>query len=201
MKTKKIIWISILLMVLLVTPIKSGETYQYFMDGEIYSFNPRIDNWYDVEDWELEVCRKWGGTPSAYNVDNGPTYLSQTTITLQGEKSEKLPDETTMYEVAYYIEDAMNRSLEYAVGLYNPNTEEYKRIVGITSLSENEAASGYEAYYLSEEYTQVDLGYVLEDEDTLTIVSVPIVDNKGEYVPSSDYGYSDGNDPWVGRDW
>lgn len=191
---RKQILISILLAILLVIPIASREEFQIYQKGDWYSFDPRIDVWYQVEDWELEVCRKWGGTTDSYNIVSGPTYLSQTTVTLQGEKSEKMPDDTTLYEVAWYIEDATNRSLEYAVRLRNSETVETKRIVGKTSVGGNEAASGYEAEYLSEEYDQVQLGYAFEDAEEITMITVPVIDNKGEYVPSSDYGSSDSGD-------
>ena len=179
-------------MVLLVTPIMSEEKYQYWYKGDIYSFDPRIQEWYTVEDWELEVCRKWGGTAQAYNVVNGPTYLSQTTVTLQGEKTVN-PDETILYEVAYYIEDALDRSIEFAVRLKNSENNKYKRVVGRTSLNAGEVKSDYWAQYLTEEYDQVHLGYVVEDSGKMTIITVPIVDNTGKYVPSSDYGTSDDN--------
>ena len=28
-------------------------------------FNPRVDDWDAVQDWEIEVCSKWGGTDEA----------------------------------------------------------------------------------------------------------------------------------------
>ncbi len=204
MKTKKIILMWVLVMILLVTPISSK--YTTYTEGDAgsdwYSFDPRVQNWYAVEDWEVEVCRKWGGTPESYNVDNGPTYLSQTTVTLQGEKSEKLPDDTVMYEVGYYIEDAMNRSLEFAVRLKKKDKDEYKRVVAPTNLGKGEANSGYWAEYLTDEYDQVMMGYELKGSDITTIITVPIVDNKGVYVPSSSYGSSGGSGGGLhGGDW
>ena len=109
---KKQILIGIIAMILLVTPIYSVDQHQYFYDGDIYSFDPSVQEWYDVAEWELELCRVWGGTAEAYNVVNGPTYLSETTVTLQGQKSEKMPDNTTMYEVAWYLESGTNKTIE-----------------------------------------------------------------------------------------
>ena len=48
--------ITLLLAILLLSSVVYAKSKQ---------FDPRMDEWYKVEDWELQVCSKWGGTEAA----------------------------------------------------------------------------------------------------------------------------------------
>jgi hypothetical protein len=75
-------------------------------------FNPRIDAWYKVEPWEVEVCSKWGGGTEAQSYSgSGITTKSivsgSETVTLQAQRtSYKLSSNTTtyLYEASWYYQ-------------------------------------------------------------------------------------------------
>jgi len=67
-----------------------------------------IPDWYKVENWEIEVCSKWGGTADAQTHGGsaeGKGYMFQTTVTLQGQKYmvEEDGENKTIYEAAWYF--------------------------------------------------------------------------------------------------
>lgn len=74
------------------------------------AFAGPIANWYAVQDWELEVCQKWGGTVSEGTVSGRfraqTDIVQSTTVTLQAHRI--VGPQNTTYELAWYVEPAMN---------------------------------------------------------------------------------------------
>ncbi len=92
----------------------------YFYSG--VGVGPLKTNWYDVEQWEIDACRIWGGASSANRASSGADEvstitLSQLTATLQAKK-QSYPDNTTFYEISWYIEP-ITGSVSYKILLIN----------------------------------------------------------------------------------
>ncbi|MFW6013721.1 MAG: hypothetical protein ACOCZ6_01530 [Nanoarchaeota archaeon] len=74
------------------------------------SFDPRVDDWYEVEDWEIEICSKWGGTGQAERHSGAvmQTPLHEMATTVQGEyteyDSEEEGEKTRIYEFSWYLQ-------------------------------------------------------------------------------------------------
>jgi len=72
----------------------------------------RIDNWYDVEDWEIAVCSKWGGAgePQSYSgMGFTATGIASglETVTLQGQKTVyniEGQNSSVIYEASWYYQ-------------------------------------------------------------------------------------------------
>ena len=78
----------------------------YFYSG--VGVGPTKTNWYEVEQWEIDACRIWGGASSAVRSSSGADEistitLSQLTASLQAKKY-SYPDNTTLYEASWYVE-------------------------------------------------------------------------------------------------
>lgn len=134
---------------LLIAAIKSSS-----------SFDPRVDSWYSVEPWELEVCSIWGGTREAASDATSSTsiYLSQTTLSLQGRKQtyDIGGFNKTLYTVSWYMEPLADMS--YRVELVNDDKMiSFKIDDGKASYSS--PAIGYHSEYYDAEYTEVKMLY------------------------------------------
>ncbi|MBS3097930.1 hypothetical protein J4209_04010 [Candidatus Woesearchaeota archaeon] len=197
MKTKQftVLTVFLLIIVLLAALTNPAD------DDEADTFNPLVDAWYPVEDWELEVCQKWGGVATINNAQEGEEdYISMLTITLQGEKTvyeSELTNET-LYEVAYYIMP-FTADADYAVRLRNTDDGEVYSIQGKTTASVNSGAAGYKAVYLDKVYDVAELKY--EGADGSGVLTVPIVDQDGAYSQDAadESGSSSGTGEWT--DW
>jgi len=79
--------------------------------GDLGKEDVIIEHWYPIEDWEIEVCSKWGGTAEASSnaaggaVATGSTNLALTTLTLQGQKT-YIADDETLRHAKFYIDNA-----------------------------------------------------------------------------------------------
>ena len=143
-----------------------------FISPKTADFDPVVDNWYKVEDWEIEVCSKWGGTAEAQTYSStatGSAYMFSTTVTLQGEKSisgeEENSTNTTLYEAAWYFRP-MGSQQEYSVLFTGDGTE----TIYEGSASPERGDANYHAEESTKEYTSVKIKY---ETGTLT---VPIVE-------------------------
>jgi len=127
------------------------------------SFDPAIDDWYAVEDWELEVCSMWGGTQEAQSeaTSSNPIYLSQTTLSLQGRKQHhNVPGvNRSLYTVSWYLEPLTE--MDYRIELVNDDESITFRLDDGTA-SYSEPAAGYHTEYYDIEYTQVKMIYGAE---------------------------------------
>lgn len=167
----------------------------FFSDME----DTRIVNWYEIEDWELDVCRSWAGTDNvdySANIDFGSLFISQLTITLQGQKtvySNYLTDNvsinTTTYEVAYYTQPLTNYTY-FKIRLYNTITEE-KYTVFDTAKAEIDGSSDYKAVELGQIYDEVQMKF--NGTDSAGIFKAPIIDSEEGFTQREgtyQYGFS-----------
>jgi len=140
-----------------------------------FNSGTRIMSWYPVEDWELEVCSMWSGTDEAQHssvMQSSEIYLSQLTLTLQGKRI-LYPDNSSLYEFAWYIQPAQG-NVEYSVFAYNENnTNEYYVLDGgIISSGSMFGAGGYVAFFDEKEYTRLKIEY---KQNTKEYLDVPII--------------------------
>ncbi len=154
----------------------------------------RIGDWYDVEDWELEVCREWGGIDSPQSnadVSQAPLFISQTAIALQAEK-EVLPDGNIIYTVSYYIQPLQD--VHFAVRLRNSITGGLRTIVAPTLVEQGESNADFYPLTTGEVFDRVEMA--IGTESTVnTIVTMPIIDET--YIGcTTDCGTSTVADPW-----
>lgn len=103
--SKKIIFV--IIVVLLATLVYSGV-------------RTPTTPWYEVEEWEIEVCSKFSGNaaPSSAETEIGYVAYGTTSMTIQAFKT-NLGNET-LYEVYYYIEPYFE-SQQYTLQLVNEN--------------------------------------------------------------------------------
>jgi len=137
---------------------------------------PTID-WYDVEDWELQVCDKWGGVEE---LNDGTTsakiYLSQMVITLQAEKVVFQLDETdytTQYKIGWYFAPYQD---DY---IYSVHLEGDSQIWLVDEESADQASgkSGFKAFYENETvYHEAILDYCTTDFSDCGSLTVPVVE-------------------------
>ncbi len=111
--------------------------------------------WYDVEEWEIEVCSKWAGHASPANAETTTGYFAYgtTSLTIQAFKTDF--GNSTLYEIYYYIEP-YEESQEYTLQLVNEATRNYKEISSGT-IGIHSGVADYYAEYLDENFNQVRL--------------------------------------------
>ncbi len=149
------------------------------LSGIVYAkpkqFDPRVEEWYKVEQWELDICSKWGGTETtlAGAELSTPVYLSVLTLTLQAEKIEQ-PDNTSLYKVTWYIEPAQGE-VSYKVELVGNSPISPWQIEQDTARNSNPGV-GFYAYYfdINEQLTHAMLTY-----SNNQFVKVPVVKVEG----------------------
>jgi len=129
----------------------------------VRSFNPSIDAWYAVEDWELEVCSKWGGTQEVASgaTSSSSVFLSRTTLSLQGEKQtyDITGVNQSLYAISWYLEPLT--SMSYRIELIDDATATPFRLDDGEASYENPAI-GYHSEYYDINYTSVKMTYGLE---------------------------------------
>lgn len=147
MDCKKII-IGILTLVL-ITPLGFGG---------LSDFDPSVSSWYAVAPWEIEFCKKWGGSEEAGinqgAASNEPIALSQLTIALQGEKIEYIIANNVLYSASWYIEP-VSEELEYKVLLIGDENVE----IGSGIAKNTEPGIGYYANYINKTFINVRIEY------------------------------------------
>lgn len=130
-----------------------------------------IPEWYKVENWEIEVCSKWGGTADAQlgggGTAEGSSYMFSTTVTLQGQRSTVTEDgeNTTVYEVAWYFRP-MDGEQQYSITLMGSRP----KTIYTGSAKPEFGDSNYHAVESDQEYDSVKIKY-----ETGSLV-VPIVE-------------------------
>jgi hypothetical protein len=151
MKNKLIVWIVALLSIIFV----------------VSAFNPRVDDWYDVSDWEVEVCSKFGGYLEAgiSSFLSAAKPVDQLSYTLQA-KSKSNPDGQSLYEVSYYIQP-VDQAIAYKISLISIRGD--APLVIAQGSAESSGAYGYKAEYSAANYSFASLE--LEDNS----LTVPIV--------------------------
>jgi len=111
--------------------------------------------WYEVDDWEIEECSKWGGTESAETISSGTvgySNMDSASATLQSSRKNLPIDEETftyIYEVAWYYHP-IDESKTYKIRMIGPTKTE--NIYEATA-SDNDGDSGYHAFESTEDFT------------------------------------------------
>jgi len=137
------------------------------------SYTPVVGDWYEVAWWEVEFCRKWGGSVNG-GINRGsssktPLSISLLTMTAQGEKIEYgIAGQATLYKVSWYIEPVSNE-LEFKVWLTGEDTLQ----IGSGTAKNAKAGFGYYTEYLDKNFTHVKLEY------PGNYLQVPIVTKQG----------------------
>jgi hypothetical protein len=137
-------------------------------DGSRDLHDPRVDGWYEVSDWELDVCSKWGGTgraQSSHISQEGETRLSQLEVTLQAFRAEY--EGSTLYEVAWYIKPFSGEE-EYTVIMDGEKELEIYSGSATSTAGDN----GYDARHINASFDSVEIRY-----DSGRLV-VPIVEKQ-----------------------
>lgn len=151
-------------------------------------FDPRVDNWYAIENWELETCREWGGTELATNNAEQPEgilFLSQTTIALQAEREpanddstpepETLPDGTIIYKVAHYIEP-LNSNVRFGIKLLKSGTAIEELVLDMTLVNQGDRNAGFNTIISTESYDRAEIAIGPSDTVINKRIRVPISD-------------------------
>ena len=129
--------------------------------------------WYDIEEWELEVCEKWGGVQGVNNAVNTiNTFLAETTIAVQGKKI-PLPNGQFHYEYSYYLHP-YSGSMEFALRFASSTANITKPLVERTTVGEA-GISGFNVMELPEEFDQIQLSY------GSGILKMPLIGEDGGY--------------------
>lgn len=116
--------------------------------------------WHEVEEWEKEVCSKWGGTSFAGQeaVTSGRKFSwAAMTATVQGKKT-RTKEKAYIYEVAWYI-DSFSETTNYEILMINPAKPELRQLVDSGSLAPEAGAIGYETYNMTQDFTHIKLAY------------------------------------------
>ncbi len=129
-----------------------------------------IPGWYKLEDWEIDVCSKWGGTADAQlggGTAEGSSYMYSTTVTLQGQKSNVTVDgeNRTVIEAAWYFRP-IDSEQQYSITLIGSS----RKTIYTGSAKPEFGDSNYYA-----EESSVDYDYVMIKYETGAL-TVPIVE-------------------------
>lgn len=123
-------------------------------------FDHREDDWYKVEDWEVEVCSKWGGTGQAQTYTGGvmSTEFHKQAATVQAHLKEHYAGDKNLYvyEVSWYLQPISGQE-KYEVILKGDSTE--KKIATGSAPSTAGDAGYYAEQNTSVNYTSVILDY------------------------------------------
>ncbi|MBL7050953.1 hypothetical protein ISS04_02195 [Candidatus Woesearchaeota archaeon] len=167
MKIKKIIFggCMILLIFLLAGTIFAWQLIPH-------SGTPKT-NWYDVEDWEVDVCSRGVDVPEIQSSpDSGDSsYVYDFTFTLNAQETELY--NVSLYEVSYYIEP-MDGNITFQVFLLGPGIS--TNVTGEMISKPNGGKAGYEFIeYEKGVYTEAQIDYWGHASGSYT---VPVVKNE-----------------------
>ncbi len=116
--------------------------------------------WHEVEEWEKEVCSKWGGTitPGQEATTTGRKLSwAAMTATVQGKRT-LTKEKAYIYEVAWYI-DSFSETTNYEILMINPSKPDLRHLVDSGSLAPERGAIGYETYNMTQDFTHIKLTY------------------------------------------
>lgn len=111
--------------------------------------------WYPVQEWEWDLCTKWGGDDSIATSSTELVLVNQAplTLTVQGKKTRTKQD--YLYEVAYYAEP-LRGSVDVRIVLANNKTGSHHELLPKISVPVG-GISDYLVYRSSEVYTHATL--------------------------------------------
>ena len=113
--------------------------------------------WYEIEDWEVDTCSKWGGRTEAEKIttEQQPESYGDMSITIQARKTKSRNE--TLYRVSYYLE-SFSATTDYTIRLINKQTGQQKEITHGT-LEPGIGTTDYWVQNLKESYTTAEIKY------------------------------------------
>jgi len=159
MKKNTNIIFTITILLLLSANIVYSFSIPGLLESKEKASNVVVPGWYGLADWELQECSVWGGTEESQIGARtaSPIYLSQTTLTLQGQKR-LMPDNTTFYEVSWYFHP---NELAVAYTIIMSKDDGTTKSIGGATANPAAGSEGYYYTYLTEsDYTFVKMDYV-----------------------------------------
>jgi hypothetical protein len=185
MKAKKTFksCIILLMLVLLSAPAFSASWYEWLYGGALSSTthgNPVL-HWYNVSQWELDVCYAWGGTSDPNSVSQNNVvgdYYHNLIVTIQAEVSDPLGEAAVatgkrVYEVAWFIQPTdLDETMNFEVNLI----DQYGQKELVESLSSNyvNGFRGYDVRVSEKNYTNATITYWNDRREKLSM-GVPFV--------------------------
>ena len=124
--------------------------------------------WYDIQDWELDVCSKYGGRTQSIQTTTPDPSISygDISITIQARKTKTLNE--TLYQISYFLE-SYTATTNYILRLTNQKTGATKEITR-GDLEPGNGATDYWTQYLPEDYTTLTFNYYKGE------IQIPIVE-------------------------
>lgn len=111
--------------------------------------------WYEVQEWETEVCSKWAGHTAPENAETETGYFSYGTASMTIQAYKTNLGEKYMYEVYYYIEP-YTETQQYTIQLVNEAQRLVKEIAsGTTGI--NAGVADHYAEYSEQNFNEVRL--------------------------------------------
>ncbi len=162
-----------LVLIICVPAISSTDWYDWLYGGElsVVHGNP-VTDWYDISQWEVDVCFDWGGTedPNQVSQNNvGGDYYHNLIVSLQAEVSDPLRrldvgSEGMVYEVAWFIQPTrMDETMNFEVYMVDEN-----RVRELVESSSSNFVNGFRGYHVAESsvnYTRATLRYWNENKE------------------------------------
>ncbi|HLC64826.1 MAG TPA: hypothetical protein VJI46_01740 [Candidatus Nanoarchaeia archaeon] len=140
------------------------------------NFNPRIEAFYQIPDYEKDICMKYGGKDAPdTSVKGESSFISEITIAIQASK-QKEPDNRTLYEISYYVETFL-RDATYIVQVKNKLTGETKKIVEKEEVFAHSGKSGFQTFYDAADWDYAEIRYT-EQGDSEKKIRVEFVEKK-----------------------
>lgn len=111
--------------------------------------------WYNVEDWETEVCSKWAGSTAPENAETEAGYFAYGTASMTIQAMKTTLGNQTLYEIYYYIEP-YDGEQTYSLQLINEDKQIEKEIASGT-IGVNAGVTDYYTEYLAQNYNEARL--------------------------------------------
>lgn len=158
MNKKKYLEITALFLIFIVMLVSNTQLTASYTDSDgKYMFD-----WYNIAQWEFDVCSEWGGLDAPKDSASGEeNILEQITqdwvLTAQGTKK-LTPEGTFIYQVGYYIQPTrVEDQIIYKIKLVSDSGEQ-ETIAEETADIYN-AFSGYYSDKLDGNYSQVEVSF------------------------------------------
>lgn len=145
----------------------SADWSGWYYGGEMSGVhgNPVV-NWYDVSQWEVDVCFEWGGTtdPNEVSQNNiAGDYYHNLIVTLQAEVSDPLSEEAVtsgkrLYETAWFIQPTeADETVNFEVYIYDSGG--HGEVLESTSANYINGFRGYDVRESEKNYTRAKILY------------------------------------------
>ena len=128
--------------------------------------------WYEVEDWEVEVCSKYGGKQRTESTaTSSEIFHGGATVTLQARKT-RTPDNDTLYEIGYFVGHPIE-GMTYTIKVKNS-------VTGIEEILDKDFPSppggfaDFKAFFSNLTYDRAELKHAVQGRQGTLVV--PIVE-------------------------